>query len=90
MSRVYCNSVNAMWYKVSASEFDRVMQGRSPSPGAKNREQSSQLQEVLMRGVVHGEACKFTLARNGVAFKLKGFEPSIQLLVCMTLLGFAF
>lgn len=61
------------------------MQGRSLPPGARRQGgQSSQLQEVG----VHGEAWKLTLTRNGVVFKLEGFESSIQLLLCVTLLGF--
>ena len=40
-----------------------------------------------MRGAVYGKAWNFTLTRNDLVFKLKGFEVSIQLLVCITLLG---
>lgn len=38
-----------------------------------------------MRGVVYGEAWKFMLTRSDPVFKLKGFEVSSQLLVCIAL-----
>lgn len=64
--------------------------GKEPISWSKETGRAEKLaaRGILMRGVVHGEAWKFTLAGNGFIFKSKGFESSIQLLVCMTLLGF--
>lgn len=64
--------------------------GKEPTSWSKEtgRAEQSIARGALMRGVVHGKAWKSTLTRNGVVFKLKGFESIILLLVCMTLLGF--
>lgn len=63
------------------------MQGRNPSHGAKR--QGEQLKSfargMSVRGVVYGEAWKFMLTRSDLVFKLKGFEVSSQLLVCIAL-----
>ena len=51
------------------------------------RAAQSVARRMSMRGAVYGKAWKFTLTRNDLVFKLKGFEVSIRLLVCITLLG---
>lgn len=64
--------------------------GKEPTSRSKEtgRAEQTAARGVLMRGGVHGEAWKLTLTRNGVVFKLEGFESSIQLLLRVTLLGF--
>lgn len=47
----------------------------------------SAVRRMTMRGAAYGEAWNFILTRNYLVFKLKGFEVSIQWLVCITLLG---